>query len=42
MAREFGPLGIHVAHVVIDGGIDGEKLNTARRSSGSNAAPMDC
>lgn len=29
MAREFGPLGIHVAHVIIDGGIDGEKLNTA-------------
>jgi len=29
MAREFGPMGIHVAHVVIDGGIDGEKLNTA-------------
>jgi len=29
MAREFGPLGIHVAHVVIDGGIDGEKLNAA-------------
>jgi len=29
MAREFGPLGIHVAHIVIDGGIDGDKLNTA-------------
>ena len=29
MAREFGPVGIHVEHVVIDGGIDGEKLNTA-------------
>ncbi len=29
IAREFGPLGIHVAHVVIDGGIDCEKLNTA-------------
>jgi NAD(P)-dependent dehydrogenase (short-subunit alcohol dehydrogenase family) len=29
MAREFGPLGIHVAHVVIDGGIDGEKLKSA-------------
>jgi NAD(P)-dependent dehydrogenase (short-subunit alcohol dehydrogenase family) len=29
MAREFGPLGVHVAHVIIDGGIDGEKLNTA-------------
>jgi NAD(P)-dependent dehydrogenase (short-subunit alcohol dehydrogenase family) len=29
IAREFGPLGIHVGHVVIDGGIDGEKLNSA-------------
>lgn len=26
MAREFGPRGVHVAHVVIDGGIDGERL----------------
>lgn len=26
MAREYGPQGIHVAHVVIDGGIDGERL----------------
>ncbi len=26
MAREFGPQGIHVAHVVIDGGIAGERL----------------
>lgn len=28
MAREYGPQGIHVAHVVIDGGIDGERLRT--------------
>ncbi|HEY0294625.1 MAG TPA: SDR family NAD(P)-dependent oxidoreductase [Bordetella sp.] len=28
LAREFGPQGIHVAHVVIDGGIDGERLRT--------------
>ena len=28
MAREFGPQGLHVAHVVIDGGIDGEQLNS--------------
>jgi len=28
MAREFGPLGLHVAHIVIDGGIDGEVLRT--------------
>jgi NAD(P)-dependent dehydrogenase (short-subunit alcohol dehydrogenase family) len=28
MAREYGPLGIHVAHVIIDGGVDGEKLRT--------------
>jgi len=26
MAREFGPQGVHVAHVVIDGGIAGERL----------------
>jgi len=25
-AREFGPRGVHVAHIVIDGGIDGERL----------------
>lgn len=29
MAREFGPQGIHVAHVLIDGGIDGERLRTS-------------
>jgi NAD(P)-dependent dehydrogenase (short-subunit alcohol dehydrogenase family) len=28
-AREYGPRGIHVAHIVIDGGIDGERLRTA-------------
>ena len=28
MAREYGSLGIHVAHVVIDGGINGERLKT--------------
>jgi NAD(P)-dependent dehydrogenase (short-subunit alcohol dehydrogenase family) len=26
-AREFGPKGIHVAHVVIDGAIDGHRIN---------------
>lgn len=26
LAREFGPKGVHVAHVVIDGGIDGERI----------------
>ncbi len=28
MAREFGPLGIHVAHVLVDGGIDGDRLRS--------------
>ena len=28
LAREFGPQGIHVAHVVVDGGIDGYRLKT--------------
>jgi NAD(P)-dependent dehydrogenase (short-subunit alcohol dehydrogenase family) len=30
MAREYGPQGLHVAHVVIDGGIDGDRLRQAR------------
>ena len=30
MAREFGVQGIHVAHAVIDGGIDGERLRSRR------------
>jgi len=29
LAREYGPRGVHVAHVVIDGGIDGERLRTS-------------
>lgn len=29
MAREYGPQGIHVAHVVIDGGILGDRLQSA-------------
>jgi NAD(P)-dependent dehydrogenase (short-subunit alcohol dehydrogenase family) len=29
MARDYGPQGIHVAHVVIDGGIDGDRLRKA-------------
>lgn len=33
MAREYGPHGIHVAHVVIDGGIDGERLRSRRPDS---------
>ncbi len=27
MAREFGPKGLHVGHVIIDGAIDGDQLN---------------
>jgi NAD(P)-dependent dehydrogenase (short-subunit alcohol dehydrogenase family) len=27
MAREFGPHGLHVGHVVVDGGIDGDQIN---------------
>jgi NAD(P)-dependent dehydrogenase (short-subunit alcohol dehydrogenase family) len=26
MAREYGPLGLHVAHVIIDGAIDGQRI----------------
>jgi NADP-dependent 3-hydroxy acid dehydrogenase YdfG len=30
MARELGPQGVHVAHVVIDGAIDGVFIRGAR------------
>lgn len=30
IAREFGPQGIHVSHVVIDGGIEGDRLLSRR------------
>ena len=30
MAREYGPMGLHVAHVVIDGGINGHRLVSRR------------
>lgn len=32
MAREYGPLGVHVAHVVVDGGIDGDRLRSSAAS----------
>lgn len=38
-AREYGPQGIHVAHVIIDGSIDGARLRTSapdRVSAGQN------
>jgi NAD(P)-dependent dehydrogenase (short-subunit alcohol dehydrogenase family) len=41
MARELGPKGIHVAHVVIDGGIDSARVRTmlADRGPGTFLAP---
>jgi NAD(P)-dependent dehydrogenase (short-subunit alcohol dehydrogenase family) len=29
MAREYGPKGVHVAHVVVDGGVNGDRLRGA-------------
>jgi NAD(P)-dependent dehydrogenase (short-subunit alcohol dehydrogenase family) len=39
LAREFGPRGVHVAHVVIDGGIDGERLRSAAPQRAKDAGP---
>jgi NAD(P)-dependent dehydrogenase (short-subunit alcohol dehydrogenase family) len=39
LAREFGPRGVHVAHVVIDGGIDGERLRSAAPQRAHDAGP---
>ena len=38
-AREYGPQGVHVAHIVIDGGIDGEQLraNAPQRAAAAAA-----
>ncbi len=30
LAREFGPKGVHVAHVVVDGAIDGDRIRKNR------------
>jgi NAD(P)-dependent dehydrogenase (short-subunit alcohol dehydrogenase family) len=38
-AREYGPQGVHVAHVVIDGGIDGERLRASAPKFASQAGP---
>lgn len=34
MAREFGPKGIHVAHVVIDGVVDGDRVRSFGHGAG--------
>jgi NAD(P)-dependent dehydrogenase (short-subunit alcohol dehydrogenase family) len=39
LAREFGPQGIHVAHAVIDGGIDGERLRSSAAQRVAEAGP---
>lgn len=35
MAREFGPQGLHVAHIVVDGGIEGDRLLARRPDAAS-------
>lgn len=39
LAREFGPKGLHVAHVVIDGAIDGERIRTAAPAWAAERGP---
>jgi NAD(P)-dependent dehydrogenase (short-subunit alcohol dehydrogenase family) len=39
MAREFGPQGIHVAHVIIDGGIEGDRLLSRVPDRAEKAGP---
>ena len=41
MARELGPQGIHVAHLVIDAGVDTEWVRERRRLAGREAAGAD-
>jgi len=39
LAREYGPQGLHVAHVVIDGGIAGERLRSSAPQFVAQAGP---
>ncbi len=37
MARELGPAGVHVAHLVIDGGVDSPAIHARRRAAADGA-----
>ena len=37
MARELGPKGVHVAHLVIDGGVDSPAIHARRRAANAGA-----
>ena len=39
LAREFGPLGLHIAHVIIDGGIEGDRLLQRMPDRADKAGP---
>jgi NAD(P)-dependent dehydrogenase (short-subunit alcohol dehydrogenase family) len=39
LAREFGPQGIHVAHVIVDGAIDGDRIRAAAPDVDSHFGP---
>ena len=42
LAREFGPQGLHVAHLVIDGGVDSPAIHARRRARlGPDAPPPE-
>ncbi len=40
MAREFGPQGLHVAHVIVDGVIDSERVRTAQPERVATLGPQ--
>lgn len=39
LAREFGPQGLHIAHAIIDGGIDGQRLLSRMPDRRDKAGP---
>ena len=39
MARELGPLGLHVAHVVVDGLIDGDRAREVAANEFESKGP---
>jgi short-subunit dehydrogenase len=41
LAREFGPRGVHVAHVVVDGVIDGPKMSGYAANEGKEDGKLN-
>merc|ERR1719453_2931453 len=40
MSREYGPKGLHVAHLIVDGAVDGARVRSMMPNMGKGNAPV--